>query len=84
MKICEVKQYHGWIVVEDGGTGFKEYVSVEWNEGDVRKRHTEDNWRGSSGCTRAIEWWDKKLGMKVNVETALRGCYRVFTRTVRT
>lgn len=32
------KTYYGWIVVESGGEGFKEYVSVEWQEGDERKR----------------------------------------------
>lgn len=80
----EKKVYYGWILVEDGGEGFKEYVSVEWNEGDERKRFRgssglEDGWRGESGCALAVEWWDRKIGKNIKLEPTLRGCYRVFT-----
>jgi hypothetical protein len=78
--------YHGWIVVEDGGVGYKEFVSVEWQgEDGVRYRLSGDEsheWRGESGCTQAVEWWDAKLQTNVKLEPAMKGCYRVYTEAM--
>lgn len=79
-KVSKEKKYHGWVIVESGGNGFKEYVSVEWQNLDGRHRHQEDNWRGESGCAKAVEWWDKKVGSPIKLEPTLRGCYRVYTQ----
>lgn len=71
------KIHHGWVIVEAGGEGFKDHVSVEWTEGE--DRFHEDVGRGESGCAKAVEWWDKKVGMSVKLEPTLRGAYRVYT-----
>jgi hypothetical protein len=78
--MSESRQYHGWILVEDGGQGFKDYISVEWTDENGNRRHfSEENWRGESGAAKAVEWWDKKLGVTAKLQPALRGSYRVYT-----
>lgn len=78
------RRYHGWILVEDAGPGFRDYISVEY--ADVKGRVVicgdtlqDQPWRGESGCARAIEWWDKKVSATVKLESTLKGCYRVYT-----
>ena len=75
------RQYHGWVLVEDGGKDFKNYVSVEYV--DASGRHHEEIGRGESGCAKAVEWWDKKLGQPTKLEPTLRGCYRVYTEVTK-
>jgi hypothetical protein len=80
--------YHGWILVEDGGPGYKDYIRVEWS--DEVGRHsfgghgshdggTGNGWRGESGAARAVEWWDKKIGSPIKLQPILKGSYRVYT-----
>lgn len=81
--------YHGWIIVEEGGEGLLDVITVEWNEGDSRKRFTAQNtvwdggtgngWRGNSGAARAVEWWDAKVGKPIKLLPFLKGSFRVYT-----
>jgi hypothetical protein len=78
-------KYHGWILVEDAGPDFKDHISVEWHDKDGRHAFhgtTVDNshgWRGNSGCARAIEWWDKKVGQAISLMPTPLGAFRVYT-----
>lgn len=80
---CQVKTrtYHGWILIEPGGQGMKDYVSVEFLDGSVRIHH--DIGRGESGAAKAVEWWDDKLKAHVQIEPTLKGCYRVYTEALK-
>lgn len=73
------RNYQGWIVVESAGQGMRDYVFVEWSDGNKRQRCEMES-RGESGCISALEWWEKKVGSRVYIESAFRGCYRVYTK----
>lgn len=81
----KVRRYHGWILQEDGGPGYKDYFTVEWtNENGHRDTYQGFNespigWRGQSGAAQACEWWEKKLGKTIQLQPMLKGSYRVYT-----
>lgn len=76
------RKYHGWVLVEAAGPDFKDHISVEWSDADGR--HHEDIGRGDSGCAKAVEWWDAKLGVSVQLQPTLKGAYRVYTEEKET
>ena len=71
-----MRNYLGWVVVEEAVPGYNPRVFVEWREGVERCR--EFKGYADSGCTQAIEWWDERAGGVVKLEPAMRGCYRVY------
>lgn len=71
--------YHGWIIVENAGRDLRDYIFVEWHEGNEPGRRRQHVGYGESGCASAVEWWDKKLHDNVKLQPALRGSYRVYT-----
>ena len=85
------RTYHGWIIVEPGGTDMQDYVFAEWSEtvpasggggkGAVRRYYGGGDypWRGNSGCAQACEWWENRLGKHAQLEPTMRGCFRVYT-----
>ena len=71
------RKYHGWIIAEDGGPGFKDSIHTEWQ--DEQGRHQEHVGYGNSGCAKAVEWWDEKVGGNIKLEPLFQGSYRVYT-----
>lgn len=80
MTTTKARKYHGWIVVEAGGSGFNNVIWVEWRdkpEDEVRSRKQVGY--GETGSVTAVEWWDKKVGQSVKLQPMLKGSYRVYT-----
>jgi hypothetical protein len=72
------RKWYGWIIVEPGGEGFKDFIYVEWMENDVRRKQEMPN-RGESGAAQAVEWWDRKVGQSIRLEHFGSIGYRVYT-----
>lgn len=72
----ERQQYAGWVVVEEAAPGMQPRVFVEFVD-EKGERQREFRGYGDAGCTKAIEWWDAKLGKPAVLESTIRGCYRV-------
>lgn len=68
-------QYLGWIVVEEPAPGMNPQVYVEFDNGHERERIFQGY--ANSGCTKAIEWWDGRVGGAVSLTPTIKGCYRV-------
>lgn len=77
-KLLRDRTYHGWILVESGGEGFKDYIYIEYDDG-TPERYRRLLGRAESGCAVAVEWWDKKVGKPVKLQPMLKGSYRVYT-----
>jgi hypothetical protein len=74
------KTYHGWILVEDGGKDYKDFIYTEYTNKDGDRIRTVMTSRGESGCAEAVEWWDKQVGQPIKLERSFARSYRVYTK----
>jgi hypothetical protein len=73
------RHYEGWIVVEKN-PGFTDTIFVEFSDRKGRNR-VEMSGRGNSGCAEAVEWWDNKTHLRVQLEPMGEIGYRVYTES---
>jgi hypothetical protein len=74
-----VRTYHGWVVVREAEPGYNHPVYAEFR--DNGERQVVHQGFGNSGCATAIEFWDKKVGQTVKLESVIKGCHRVYTES---
>jgi hypothetical protein len=68
------KQYHGWILVDHGAPGYKDWFRAEYVEDGVRKQGP-----ASTNPAVVIEWWDARLGRHIKLLETPLGAFRVYT-----
>jgi hypothetical protein len=70
--------YHGWIVREPQGDGFKDKFHAEYMEANGERRTA----CYSTSPAEVIEWWDKRIGKQIKLLSTPLLAYRVFTEEV--
>jgi len=74
--------FHGWIVRESGGDGYRDVFYAKWREdGKEQQTGMERGWRDP---VPAIEFWDNKVGQPVKLMETPIGAFRVYTESPAT
>lgn len=70
------REYHGWISIERGGEGFKDFFHCESLDTTKGEQVRHATFRDPA---QAVDFWDRRVGKPVMLQDTPLGAYRVFT-----